>query len=750
MIRISGIFGFHSGNRIMSEVTQEDGALELISVLYVDDEEDLLDISKIFLERSGEFHVDIVNSAVTALQSDKILSYDAIISDYMMPEMDGIAFLKSVRTLSRDMPFILFTGRGREEVVIEAINNGADFYLQKGGNPKAQFAELMHKIRQVVRRRQAEKDLSEQRIFNDAIFTSVPGLLYIYDEDGHLIRWNKNNESLTGFTTEELQGKHFLDWFEDPADKEQIKKAVEQTFREGSGSAQANISTKDGRKIPHFLTAVRVEIGDKKYFTGIGIDISPLKEAEKTIQERDEQYRRFARNAPDMIYRYSITEGRFLFVNPASSVLTGYLPEDFYQDPVLFDRIIHPSWKEVLDEKKRELFEGHSPIIFEYQIIDKDGKNHWLNQRKVLVRDEAGKPVAIEGIITDISSIKQADEELRRSEQRFDAVTRNAGSWIWEIDTEGIYRYSNPAVFDILGYHPDEIVGKMHFLDTFDPSIRDTVAELSLTIFRERENFKNFENLNRHKDGSIVLLSTCGSPVYNEKGEFSGYWGVDEDITEQVKTRDALKQANQKLSMLASVTRHDILNKIAVIKGYLAVVSMEFETPELMEYVRMMKSATASIQSQIEFTRTYQNLGTEEPVWINLQSILPVSQVPDEIIMSIHLPDVAVFADQMIEKVFFNLLDNSTRHGKNVTELVVSGREQQDGFLVTWEDNGVGIPEEEKNLIFERGYGKNTGLGLFLAREILSLTEAVITETGEPGKGARFELLFSKGNYRIL
>ncbi len=113
----------------------------MISLLYVDDEPDLLDLCKIFLEREGEFSVVTVTSAPGALQLLKERTFDAIISDYQMPVMDGIEFLKKVRMDFKDIPFILFTGRGREEVVIEAINCGADFYLQKGGAPRAQFSE---------------------------------------------------------------------------------------------------------------------------------------------------------------------------------------------------------------------------------------------------------------------------------------------------------------------------------------------------------------------------------------------------------------------------------------------------------------------------------------------------------------------------------------------------------------------------------------------------------------------------------
>jgi CheY-like chemotaxis protein len=126
---------------------------ELICILYVDDEECLLEISKIFLERTGPFSVDIVTSAPAALDMMKARHYDAIISDYQMPEMDGIEFLRSVRTAGDSIPFIIFTGKGREEVEVQAFSCGADAYLQKGGNPKEQFAELALQIRKAVQKR---------------------------------------------------------------------------------------------------------------------------------------------------------------------------------------------------------------------------------------------------------------------------------------------------------------------------------------------------------------------------------------------------------------------------------------------------------------------------------------------------------------------------------------------------------------------------------------------------------------------
>jgi signal transduction histidine kinase len=112
------------------------------------------------------------------------------------------------------------------------------------------------------------------------------------------------------------------------------------------------------------------------------------------------------------------------------------------------------------------------------------------------------------------------------------------------------------------------------------------------------------------------------------------------------------------------------------------------------------------------------------------------------------MQNISIFADPMLEKVFFNLLDNSVRHGQHVTEIRVSAHESENELTVFWEDNGVGITMQEKEKIFERGYGKNTGFGMFLVREILLLTGILICETGEEGKGARFEILVPKGAYR--
>ncbi len=179
----------------------------MISVLYVDDEPDLLEIGKLFLEQSGQFNVDVISSAPAALELMNTKNYYAIISDYQMPGMDGIEFLKTVRTSGNTIPFILFTGRGREDIVIRALNEGADYYLQKGGEPVSQFAELAHKIRLAVQRRSSEASVRALERREADIINFLPDATLAIDMEGTVIAWNLAMEEMTGVKPSRILGK---------------------------------------------------------------------------------------------------------------------------------------------------------------------------------------------------------------------------------------------------------------------------------------------------------------------------------------------------------------------------------------------------------------------------------------------------------------------------------------------------------------------------------------------------------------
>jgi len=221
------------------------------------------------------------------------------------------------------------------------------------------------------------------------------------------------------------------------------------------------------------------------------------------------------------------------------------------------------------------------------------------------------------------------------------------------------------------------------------------------------------------------------------------------DITERKRTEEALRLATHKLGLLSSITRHDVANKTAIILGYLDLAGRKSDDPAVVELVKKAVSQTLAIQGEMEFAKRYQALGTHRPEWIALDTVMPRDQMPSTIAFEASLPGISVFADPMLEQVFANLLGNSIRHGETVTAIGVSARTEEGSLLVAWEDDGVGVAVDEKERIFEQGYGHNSGLGLFLAREILALTGITIREVGDPGRGARFELRMPQGGYRL-
>lgn len=184
-----------------------EGALCMISVLFVDDEPALLEISRLFLERSGEMSIKTARSAPEALKILSTNKFDVIVSDFQMPGMDGLAFLKTLRVGGNKVPFILFTGKGREWVAMEALNNGADFYLTKGEHPKLQFEELVGMIHQAVKRGEVEESLPVYSHNLADLIQSIPEPTFAIDPGGMVISWNKGMETLTGVKADDIMNK---------------------------------------------------------------------------------------------------------------------------------------------------------------------------------------------------------------------------------------------------------------------------------------------------------------------------------------------------------------------------------------------------------------------------------------------------------------------------------------------------------------------------------------------------------------
>jgi|WetSurMetagenome_2_1015567.scaffolds.fasta_scaffold43130_2 PAS domain S-box-containing protein len=302
---------------------------------------------------------------------------------------------------------------------------------------------------------------------------------------------------------------------------------------------------------------------------------------------------------------------------------------------------------------------------------------------------------------------------------------------------------ANQKFCTMVGYNCEDLKKK-----TLPDIIPDTTA---------RENFlKQIDNQHRIRDIEVSLSSADGSQrwalVSAVDCETAVIICTVVDITDQKQAQEALFQANKKLNLLNNVTRHDILNQLTVLIGFLELSREDTADPKLITYINKEEQAAEAIKKQILFTRDYQNIGVHSPGWYNIWEMVSLAVATIDMAgvrMTVDLPPVEIYADPLLEKVFYNLIENSIRHGEHVTEIAIRSVEAPDGLILLLEDNGAGIPDIEKERIFRREYFKNTGFGLFLGKEILAITGLTIRETGTAGKGARFEIFVPKGAYRF-
>jgi signal transduction histidine kinase len=219
--------------------------------------------------------------------------------------------------------------------------------------------------------------------------------------------------------------------------------------------------------------------------------------------------------------------------------------------------------------------------------------------------------------------------------------------------------------------------------------------------------------------------------------------GTHLNVAERKSAEEALRQVNRKLNLLSSLTRHDILNKVSVLLGYPDKSKALAKDSTLLEYLDRMDTSAKAIGKLVKFTRDYKDLGINPPRWIALKDCMnEVTEWinPNTVRLTVDVGEWEIYADPQITRVFKNIFENAGIHGKHVSEISITSAKDDSGLTVAIGDNGIGIPEELKSEIFEPGMMRNRGLGLFLAKEILSITGLTIRETGVPGKGARFEI----------
>ena len=548
----------------------------MYTVLYVDDEETLLEVGKLFLEHDGRFSVDIITSAPAALALMEKKHFDAIISDYQMPEMDGIGFLKRVRGAKNPIPFILFTGRGREEVVIQALNEGADFYLQKGGEPVSQFAELAHKVRLAVEQRRAEASIRDHERREQDIINFLPDATFAIDMNGTVIAWNRAIEEMTGVPAKEMLGKgdyaYALPFYGErrpilinlifvPDDEIRSRYsdivhdgtmlAAETTLPHLKGEqrtvwAKATLLYDQGGNVVGAIETIR-DITARKaaetelrkahdeleervsqrtadlYAANMQLqrEIETRRQIAAALQENEERYRTIVEkdyrsileNMQDVFYRTD-AEGNLVMVSPSGVRLLGYASVDEVLGRPASGFYAHPVEREAF---LAELKKYGSVANAETTLRRRDGTMVTVSTSSHVRYDAGGNYAGVEGIFRDITRLRQVQEELRESEEQYRVLVSHIQDGAF-LSQDGLLIYCNQAFADMVGYAIGEMTG-MPVPDLIAPEDREMVMErqrarLAGTALQESYGFRLL-----YRDGTtrVPVLMSVGTGTYRNR-----------------------------------------------------------------------------------------------------------------------------------------------------------------------------------------------------------------------------------------
>ena len=361
---------------------------------------------------------------------------------------------------------------------------------------------------------------------------------------------------------------------------------------------------------------------------------------------------------------------------------------------------------------------------------------------------------ANEQLLQESKERQTSQTALEQSEKKYRQLVENANSIILRINDQGIITFFNEFAESFFGISQQEIIGKNIFgsiiaikgrsQKEIEESVRSFLKPTEYLAFNEIECVRS--------SGESVWVAWTNKAVPDSQSTVSEYLIVGMDIHERKQVENALYQVNTKLNVVSSIARHDILNKLTVISGTLALLKECIIDPKLTEFIIKSEDAIAAITHQMEFTRDYKNMGMEKADWQDVENtihaVLEINFGAD-IQCDLQAKGLEIFADSWLKKVFFNMTAAMMRYGMQTKTIQVSYKESEDGLNLYFEGEGKGIPVDQKERIFEHGYGGTNGFGLFLAREILAITGITIRENGEPKKNIRFVIQVPKRAYRF-
>ncbi len=637
---------------------------------------------------------------------------------------------------------------------------------------------LIESFIDINERKVIEEALHESESFNRGLVENLPDYIVVYGQNGKILYVNPAAARALGYNAEELVGTSMLSYIpEEHREKVISRMKLRQEGREVP-AYEIDIVAQDGHRRPVTVKGTPIRYHDSPAFLVLLVDITDRKLTEEALQESERRLKDIIDFLPDATF--VINKDRHVIAwNRAIEQMTGVSNEDilgkgdyayavpFYGKniPILIDSLI--SEGDTIDSRYKNVRNKGGTTtaeVFVPSIRNGDGAYIWATASQL--HNRKGELIGAIESIRDITDKKHAEMALKQSEELYRNVVEDQTEFICRFLPDGTHIFVNDAYCRYFNKKREQIIGH-RFKPIIHPEDRKKVAQHIASITPDHPVIDIDQRIIM-PDGSTRWQRWSDRAIFDTNGRVVEYQSVGRDITEQKeleleveyhalelrKLSTSLTTANRKLTLLSSITRHDINNQLSVLVGYLRILEKKMPDASLSDYFQKVSTVAQRISSMIEFTREYENIGVNAPAWQNCRTLIDTAakQAPlGQVIMKNDLPDgQEIFADPLIVKVFYNLIDNVVRYGGKITTLRFSEEKRNGDQIIVCEDDGVGVVAEEKEKIFERGFGKNTGLGLALSREILLITGITIKETGEPGKGARFEMTVPKGAWRLV
>lgn len=699
-----------------------------IRVLYVEDDPGFTDLTVTCLEDEGEqFEITTATDAATGLErlGDDI---DCIVSDYNMREMNGIEFLETVRETHPDLPFILFTGRGSEEVASEAISAGVTDYLQKEGGTD-QFAILANRIANAVDQDRTRKKLARQNKRLKAVLSNAPVILFTFDAQGVFKLSRGRGLAPLDCEPNELIGESVFDVFESYPD---IVAAAEAALDGERGTVTQQIGDAVFEAAYQPLTEAD---GTVESVIGVAYDITERTERERELEAERRRFRSLFEQLSQSAVELEYEDGEPIVerVNQAFEDTFGHAADEITGESL--DAQIVPEDRQAAADAINDHVQQTGRLDpTEVTRRTSDGCRDFLLQNAVY--DDGEKAFAIYTDITERRDRQREREILRKAvDKAHTPVTltdpRREGNPIV---------YVNDAFEAMTGYSRSEVIGRnCRFLqgDRTDP---EQVAKLRDAIADEKPATVTLRNY--RKDGTMFWNRVTLRPIYDSDGELVRYYGSQEDVTERKEHRERLERQNNRLSEFAGVVAHDLRSPLTVAENRLELATSEFES----EHLDAARDALARSDSLITdlLTLARDGVRVRETAPVNLAAVTASCwEVVDTAEATLDIgTDCSISADYArLQQVIENLFRNAIVHGGDDVRVTVGSLADQTGFYIA--DDGEGVPSAERDQIFESGYSTRadgTGFGLAIVRAIVHDHGWDIAVTESDAGGARFEI----------